>query len=68
MNDRFFRNALFITMKWQQIVTTRKESTVASVVYERQHMGPDRLQGGVALGWMPVAAAPKDYYYFYYYH
>ena len=32
-------------------------------------MGPDRLQGGVALGWMPVAAAPKDYYYyFYYYH
>jgi len=41
------------------------------------HMGPDRLQGGVALGWRPVAAAPKDYYdyyycyyyyYFYYYH
>ena len=31
-------------------------------------MGPDRLQGGVAMGWTPVAVAPKDYYYYYHYY
>ena len=59
-------------MKCKQIVTpmdlTKVKKTTKTKKNDDSHMGPDRLQGGVAMGWMPVAVAPKDYYYFYYYH